>query len=355
LPLEEQSSLFLFGPRGTGKTSWIKAKLPDALYLDLLDFGVYSSLLSDPGRLEKLIPPNFKNWVIIDEIQKVPLLLNEVHRLIESKKIRFLLTGSSARKLKQKGVNLLAGRALTYHMHPLIAQELGADFSLEHALRNGLLPASIAHADPSKFLQSYVQTYVREEVLQEGLTRNIGAFVRFLEMASFSQGAVLNMSEIAREAGVDRQVISSYFDILEDLLLAQRVLPFAKRAKRRLIAHPKFFFVDAGIYRILRPVGPLDKSEEIDGAHYWHPVGGSEVDFVLYGPQGLLAFEIKRTKTISAKSLRGLKAFGEEYPEAKLYLIFGGNRREYHGAITAIPMAEALVNLPQILTLKLST
>ena len=172
--------------------------------------------------MENLIPANYQNWVIIDEVQRVPELLNEVHRLIESKKIKFLLTGSSARSLRKRGVNLLAGRALTYHMHPLIFQEIEQEFDLNHVLSYGLLPATIEHEDPKKYLESYVQTYVREEVMQEGLTRNIGAFSSFLEAASFSQGNVLNFSDIARELAIKRSMVADYFDILEDLLLARQ-------------------------------------------------------------------------------------------------------------------------------------
>ena len=196
LPVEEQSSIFLFGPLGTGKTSWLKKHLPDALYLDLLNFSTYTDLSANPNLLEELISPSYTGWVIIDEVQRIPELLNEVHRLIESKKIRFILTGSSSRSLRKKGVNLLAGRALTYHMHPLVIQEMGDDFHLSHALHYGLLPAAATHKDPKKYLESYAQTYVREEVLQEGLTRNIGAFANFLKTACFSQGEVLNLSAI---------------------------------------------------------------------------------------------------------------------------------------------------------------
>src|SRR3990170_3040833 len=266
LPLEGHSSIFLFGPRGTGKTSWIKEALHDNLYLDLLDFSVYSSLAANPGKLENLIPANYKKWVIIDEVQRLPELLNEVHRLIEKNKTRFLLTGSSARTLRKRGINLLAGRALTYHMHPLVIQEIGEQFDINHALRYGLLPASIGHADPKKYLESYVQTYIREEVLQEGLTRNIGTFSRFLEAASFSQGNVLNFSDIARELSLNRSLVADYFDILDDLLLAKRLNTFALRAKRQVVSHQKFYFFDAGVYRTIRPSGPLDTVAELDGA-----------------------------------------------------------------------------------------
>jgi predicted AAA+ superfamily ATPase len=372
LPLQGESSLFLFGPRGTGKTSWIKTNLKNALYLDLLDYSTYSTLAANPNRLENLIPPDYKGWVVIDEVQRVPELLNEVHRLIEHKKMRFLLTGSSARTLRRSGVNLLAGRALKYHMHPLVIQEIGSLFSLSHALQFGLLPAAVEHADPKKYLESYVQTYIREEVLQEGLTRNIGGFARFLEVASFSQGQVLNVSEIARELSLNRLTVTNYFDILEDLLLSMRISAFTQRAKRKVIAHQKFYFFDVGIYKTLRPMGPLDSREESEGAaletlflqsvvaindyygldykiHFWRTLAGDEIDFVIYGPRGFHAFEIKRSSQITTKSLKGLRNFGEDYPEATLHMIFLGSQKEYHGNVKAIPFEEALQELPQLM------
>lgn len=368
LPLNGKSSIFLFGPRGTGKTSWLKKHLSDALYLDLLDFSTHSLLSAQPNRLETLIPPGYGNWVILDEVQRVPELLNEVHRLIESKKIRFLLTGSSARSLRKKGVNLLAGRALTYHMHPLTIQELGSDFDLHNALTYGLLPSVINHEDPKEYLESYVQTYLREEVLQEGLTRNIGTFNRFLEIASFSQGNMLNFSAIAREMNLNRLAVADHFTILEDLLLAKRISVFTKRAKRKMVAHQKFYFFDVGVFKTLRPMGPLDSREEADGAaletlffqslsaindyfklrysiHFWRTSSGAEVDFVLYGPRGLHAFEIKRSSRIDKKSLNGLNAFKQDYPEATLHIVYFGKHKEYHGDITAIPFEDALRGL----------
>ena len=372
LPLEQKNSLFLFGPRGTGKTSWIRASMPHALYLDLLDFSVFSMLSSNPNRLETLIPPNFQEWVVIDEVQRVPELLNEVHRLIEGRGLKFLLTGSSARTLRRKGVNLLAGRALRYNMHPLVIQEIGQDFDVLNILHYGLLPATFGHSDPKKYLESYVQTYLREEVLQEGLTRNVGIFNRFLERASFSQGQVLNMSEIGRELGVNRLTVANYFEILEDLLLAFRLPVFSRRAKREVIAHQKIYYFDVGVYKTIRPVGLLDTPEEADGVlletlflqslraindyfelgynfYFWRTTSGLEVDFILYGSKGLHAFEIKRSSTVSSSSLKGLKAFGEEYPEATLTLIFLGKHKEFHDTIKIIPLIQALQELPNLL------
>ena len=365
-------SFFLFGPRGTGKTTWVKSTFPEAIYLDLLEAELYNDLLANPGRLESLIPKNFKSWVVIDEVQRIPELLNEVHRLIESEKFKFILTGSSARKLRKKGQNLLGGRALTYFMHPLTASELKNDFNLSKAMQFGQLPSVYGEEDPKKYLEGYVNTYLEEEVRQEGLTRNIGAFARFLEIASFSQGGVLNVSAISREAAVERKVAENYFSILEDLLIGYRLPVFSKKAKRRLITHEKFYFFDAGVYRTLRPAGPLDLPEMIDGAaletlffqellaindylnlgyklFYYRTASGAEVDFVLYGPKGIKAFEVKRTARPTPAMFRGLKAFSQEYPEVKTYLIYQGKREMREGEIQILPAEVVLKNLGEIL------
>jgi predicted AAA+ superfamily ATPase len=372
LPLDGDSSIFLFGPRGTGKTSWLKEHLKDYLYLDLLDFSLYNSLSANPSRLNTLIPPDYKKWIVIDEVQRVPELLNEVHRLIEHKKCKFILTGSSARSLRRRGVNLLAGRALRYDMHPLVIQEIGSQFNLTYAILYGMLPSVINNPDPKKYLESYVQTYVKEEVLQEGLTRNIGSFTRFLEVASFSQGQVLNISEIARELGLSRPTVINYFDILDDLLLSMRISVFSQRAKRKMITHQKFYFFDTGVFNTIRPIGPLDSREEQDGAaletlflqsllaindyyrldykiYFWRTLSGDEVDFIIYGPRGFHAFEIKRSAHIKNKDLKGLKNFGQDYPEASLHILFLGNQKEYYDTIKAIPFEQALLELPELI------
>ena len=368
-------SFFLFGPRGTGKSTWVRSTFPRAAYLDLLEAELYLRLAANPQRLAEFIPKGHKDWVVLDEVQKVPDLLNEVHRLIENERLRFVLTGSSARKLRRRSVNLLAGRALTLHLHPLTAAELGKDFDLNRSLLFGHLPSACTEPDPKAYLQSYVKTYLQEEVQQEGLTRNIGAFSRFLEAASFSQASVVNTSSVARECSVERKVVDQYFTILEDLLLASFLPVFSKRAKRRIVNHPKFYFFDAGVYRTLRPKGPLDRPEEIDGhaletlffqelrslndyldtgceLFYWRTASGLEVDFVLYGEAGILAFEVKREGRARPESLRGLKAFLEDYPQARAYYVYGGNRRMREGEIEILPLADCLKSLPQILTSK---
>src|SRR3990167_6037787 len=261
-----RQSFFLFGPRGVGKTAWLRARFPDALFFDLLDADTHTRLLAAPTRLGDEIPAGYRGWVVLDEIQRLPDLLNEVHRLIESRRLRFVLTGSSARKLRRKGVNLLAGRAVTRHMHPFTALELGKDFDLKRALRYGCLPLACTSDNPQDYLKTYAATYLREEVQQEGFARNIGAFSRFLEAASFSQGSVLNMAAVARECAVSAKVAEDYFTMLEDLLIAVRVPVFTKRAKPRLIAHPKFYYFDAGVFQAIRPRGPLDEPQQIHGA-----------------------------------------------------------------------------------------
>lgn len=366
-------SFFLFGPRGTGKTTWVKSAFPKALYLDLLEAELFNDFLANPARLEDFIPRGFNDWIIIDEIQKVPQLLNEIHRLIETRHFHFVLTGSNARKLREKGQNLLAGRALTYYMHPLTTIELGHDFDIDRSLTFGQLPSLNIEPDPKKYLESYVRTYLQEEIQQEGLTRNIAAFARFLETASFSQGSVLNVSEIAREAAVERKVVENYFTILEDLLIGYRIGVFSKKAKRRLVSHQKFYFFDVGVYRTIRPMGPLDMPQMAEGVayeslffqellavndyfdlgyklFYFHTATGHEVDFIAYGKRGIKAFEIKRTGKISSSMLTGLKIFLKDYPSAQAFFVYGGKRKMREDAIEIVPMQEMLPQLVDFLS-----
>ena len=361
-------SFFLFGPRGVGKTAWLHQRFPGALFFDLLDHYVYTQLLASPERLGDQIPQGYRGWVIVDEVQRVPELLNEVHRLIEARRLRFVLTGSSARKLRRRGVNLLAGRAVTRHMHPLTAQELGRDFDLKRALRYGCLPLACTTKNPQDYLKSYAATYLREEVQQEGFARNIGAFSRFLEAASFSQGSILNMAAVARDCAVSTKVVEDYFGILEDLMIAVRVPIFSKRAKRRLIAHPKFYYFDAGVFQAIRPRGPLDAPEQIHGAaletlfleqvravndyknlgyhlYYWRTAAGDEVDFVLYGERGLRVFELKMAQKVRPDDPHSLLRFREDFPEAKAYLLHLGQRRWHDRGIEILPFLECVARL----------
>ena len=371
-PLESRKSFFLFGPRGTGKTTWLKHRLPEALFVNLLQSEYYNRLSANPGHLRQLIPPDHTGWTVIDEVQRIPALLNEVHDLIEARGLVFVLTGSSARTLRRRGVNLLAGRALTYRMHPLTAVEQQEAFNLRDSVQLGHLPARFSESGPAKYLKDYVQTYMREEVMQESLTRNIAHFAHFLEVASCSQGATINISAVAREAHIERSVAENYFSILEDLLIAVRLPVFSRKAKRKLISQKKFYFFDAGVFRAIRPVGPLDSDAEIDGPaletlvlqelravndyyeygyqiFFWRTRSSLEVDFVLYGPRGLLAIEIKRSTQIQPKDTRALREFKNDYPPAKCFVFYGGPSTLYMDDVTVLPIEHALRNLHDIL------
>ncbi|MDP1829931.1 MAG: AAA family ATPase [Archangium sp.] len=362
-------SSFLFGPRGTGKSTWVSKALPKALRVDLLKESTFSELAGHADRLEALADGHGATTIIIDEVQKLPGLLDEVHRLIESRRFRFVLTGSSARKLKRSGANLLAGRARTLAMHPFTATELGARFDLKHAIRYGLLPTVWMEGDPKEYLRGYVGTYLREEVQQEALVRNLASFSRFLEAASLSQGQVLNMVSVAADCGINRKTVENHFDLIEDLLLAVRLPVFTRKAKRKLVSHPKFYFFDAGTWRALRPKGPLDADTEVDGAaietllmqslraesanaglgydlSYWRTPDGAEVDFVLYGERGLHAFEVTRSSLFRETELAGLRLFCGDYPQAKCHLFYGGSKRYRFGAIEVVPFEEGLKALP---------
>jgi predicted AAA+ superfamily ATPase len=346
--------------------------LPKALRVDLLEQSTFAELAGHADRLEALADGQGAKSIVIDEVQKLPPLLDEVHRLIERRRFRFVLTGSSARKLKRSGANLLAGRARTLSMHPFTATELGTRFRLKHALRFGLLPTVWMEDDPAQYLRSYVGTYLREEIQQEALVRNLASFSRFLEAASLSQGQVLNMTAVAADCGINRKTVENYFELLEDLLLAVRLPVFARKAKRKVVSHPKFFFFDAGVYRALRPKGPLDSDAEIDGAaletllmqslraesanagldyelSYWRTPSGVEVDCVLYGERGLHAFEVTRSPIFRETDLEGLRLFCEDYPQAAGHLLYGGTKRYRFGAIEVVPFEEGIVSLASTL------
>jgi uncharacterized protein len=362
-----RQSFFLFGPRGTGKSTWVRAHYPEASYIDLLDDETFTRLLARPASLAehfKSKPSGSKTrTVVIDEVQKVPALLDEVHRLIERDKIQFVLTGSSARKLRKQGTNLLAGRALTHSMYPLTANEVGNDFKLKSALDHGMLPMAFTSDTPKKYLASYVKTYLKEEVEQEGLTRRLDSFARFLEVASFSQAAILSTSQVAADAHVHRKVVEDYFSILRDLLLSYELPVFARRAKRELMTKRKFFFFDVGLYRALRPKGPLDSEAELAGPafetlclqelialnHYfdagyqfyhWRTRRHEEVDLILYGERGFLAFEFKSGSRIRETDLKPLLLFGQDYPESKRILVYTGTEARELSGVSILPSSQ---------------
>ncbi len=346
LALSKKESCFFWGPRQTGKSTLLKTLFPEAKYYDLLLSDVYSRLLRYPSLIreecsaEGLTGHQQKVPIIIDEAQKIPPLLDEVHWLIENRNLRFILCGSSARKIKRGYANLLGGRALHYRLHPLVYPEI-PDFSLHRALNAGLLPRHYQSSYPNRLIQSYVGDYLKEEIAAEALTRNIPAFGRFLEVAALSNGEMINYQNIASECGVSAPTVKGYFQILEDTLVAQFVPPYRKRAKRRLIQAPKFYFFDIGIVSYLTHRGEVKLGSELFGrafehflfmemkAHadytglfypitYWRTASGFEVDFVLGDHE--LAVEVKSTALASDKHLRGLRAFKEEC-RARHYLL----------------------------------
>ena len=365
-----KTSFFLFGPRGTGKSTFVHRSFKDAIYIDLLDPERIRSFSAMPERLREMVEARPRaGCVVIDEIQRVPELLTVVHSLIEAKKgWKFVLTGSSARKLKRTGVDLLGGRALLHTMHPFMAAELGNRFDFNEALQHGLLPIVVASETPAEVLRSYAALYLREEVQMEGLVRNIGNFSRFLESISFSHSSVLSVSNVARECEVERKVVEGYVGILEDILLGWRLPIFTKKAKRTLAVHPKFYLFDTGVFRSLRPRGPLDRPEEIEGQaleglvaqhlrawvaysgtkrelFFWRTRSGVEVDFVVYGSDGLWAIEVKNTQKIRPDDLRGLRSFREEHPRAKVFLLYRGKDRLVTDRILCAPCRDFLTGL----------
>ena len=363
-------SFFLLGPRGTGKTTWLRQKYPDALWINLLEPDIFRFYSAQPERLrDSLLAYPEKKTIIIDEIQMLPNLLTLIHSIIEEKSsYQFILTGSSARKLRREGVDLLAGRALLRHMHPFIASELKAHFQLEKALTQGMLPLVWDSANPESVLKSYCALYLKEEVYAGGLVRNVGNFSRFLEIISFSHANILTTTNIARECNVSRNTADSYLQILKDLLLAFTIPVFTKRAQRALSTHPKFYLFDSGVFSSIRPKGPLDRPQEIQGAAleglvaqhlrawidsqqenyelaFWRTRSGLEVDFVIYGAGGFWAIEVKNSMNISPKDLHGLEAFREEYPEAHVLLLYRGKQRIIQKGILCLPCEEYLKHI----------
>lgn len=337
---------FLFGPRGTGKSTWLAQMFPLALRIDLLAPELLRAFRARPERLrERIAAEPEAHTIVIDEIQKAPQLLDVVHSLLEEQpELRFVLTGSSARKLKHGAANLLGGRLVSASMPTFMAAELGAAFDLSRALKIGLVPLIWQAADPQANLAAYASLYLQEEVQAEALVRQIGDFGRFLEVISFSQASQLNLASLAREAEIPRKRAESYLLILEDLLISFQLPVFQKRAKRQLVQHHKFFYFDVGVYRSLRPRGPLDSAQEIEGLaletlvaqhlrafcqlrrqgdslSFWRTRSGLEVDFVVYGPDLFWAIEVKRSARIDKHDLAGLRAFGVDYPQAKRLLL----------------------------------
>ena len=368
IKLPETHSFFLFGARGTGKTTLLRATFPDALKIDLLDHLTEAHLMLNPHHLGALIASSASNYVVIDEIQKVPKLLDEVHRLIESpgnEKI-FILTGSSARKLKAGGANLLAGRAFLRNLFPLTAQELGPRFHLPEALAWGTLPKIYScSSDELKkdYLDSYAHLYLKEEVWGEQIIRNLPPFRKFLEVAAVSAGKILNHANVARDVGVDPKTVQSYYSILEDTLLGFHIDAFHSSVRKRLRQAPKFYFFDNGVTRALARMltvepkagtnyfGDLFEQFVINEFlrcnnygkrdyrfSYLQSASGVEIDLVIERPGRPLALvEIKSTENVREDHLTGLENFQKDFPDAELFLLSRDHNAKKFGRIWVWP------------------
>ena len=335
---ELDSSIFLFGARQTGKSTILRTQLDKAVYIDLLDSELLMRFRSNPSLLYQMLQDKDANTiVVIDEIPEVPELLNEVHRLISEKGIKFVLCGSSARKLKRKGYNTLGGRAYPCYFFPLVSAEI-PDFDLNKALLHGLLPTHYFAKNPQRLLAAYIDVYLKEELLQESIVRQLGSFQRFLEVAALSNGEMINYSNIATDCGIKTHTVRAYFDILEDTLIGYKIPAYTKVLKRRLIHAPKFYFFDVAlphyllnrtslaqgtieyghafehfiIQELVAYIGYNHKSEKLS---YWRTQTGVEVDAVIGDAK--VAIEIKSTDNIQNKHLKGLKSFVSDYPGAR--------------------------------------
>jgi len=354
-----KKSHFLFGPRQTGKTFLIRQELSDVQVYDLLDSAVFIALNQKPGRLEEELRPRSR-YVVIDEIQRLPDLLHEVHRLIESRGIRFLLTGSSARKLRRGGVNLLGGRARTKFLHPLSWTELGEHFDLMKAIHRGMLPSIYFSDDAEADLQSYAGSYLQQEIVAEGALRNVPAFSRFLRVAALANGTVVNFTNLANDAQVPRTTVYEYFEILKDTLLIRELPAWRQSAKRKPLVSSKYYFFDVGVVATLQGrefrAGTPEFGEAFETilmhelvchsdyatgqpVSFWRSASGYEVDFILGDHT---AVEAKAKKNISEADLRSLRALAEEKKLKRYLCVSLEPRARTLRGVTVLPMAEFL-------------
>lgn len=351
-------SLFLWGARQTGKSTLLKSLFPDSLWFDLLLSDVFERLSKSPSQLREIIlAAQPGKPVVIDEIQKIPALLNEIHWLIENQHTRFILSGSSPRRIIRAEANLLGGRALRYELYPLISAEI-PDFDLLRALNNGLLPRHYLSENPKQLISAYIGNYLQDEIMAEARIRNVANFSRFLEVAAFSNGEMVNYTNIASECGVSAPTVKEYFQILEDTLTGRFLPSFQKKPKRRVILAPKFYFFDVGIVNYLLKRGKIEMGSESFGhafehfiyqeihAHsnysglkyplyYWRTASQQEVDLVLGDHE--VAIEIKATQNANSRHTKGLKSFAEEYSVKKLLLITNDAFPRQMGSVLVLP------------------
>jgi len=337
----QNESLFLWGARQTGKSTLLKTLFPDALWFDLLLSDVYERLLRNPSMLRETIAAGQYTVMIIDEIQRIPELLNEVHWIITHLPVRVIMSGSSPRKIIRSNTNLLGGRALRYELYPFTSAEI-PNFDLLKALNNGLLPRHYLSSSPKKMISAYVGNYLRDEIAGEAKIRNVANFSRFLESAAFSNGEMVNYANIAADCGVSAVTVKEYFQILEDTLIGRFLPSYQKKPKRRVITAPKFYFFDIGVVNYLLKRGKIDFGSELFGnafehfiynelyAHssysgkdypiyYWRTASQIEIDFVLGNHD--VAIEVKATSNVQSRHLKGLKSFSEEYAVNQLVLV----------------------------------
>jgi predicted AAA+ superfamily ATPase len=370
IDLPPRQSAFLWGPRKTGKSTYLRAAFPDALTFDLLESDLMLDLARRPALLRErlLAAPKAKlrHPVILDEVQKVPALLDEVHWLIENRGLRFILCGSSARKLKRGGVNLLGGRAWRYEMHPLASVEI-REVDLLKALNRGLVPSHYLDSQYERSLRAYVVDYLKEEVFDEGLTRNVAAFSRFFEAMGYSHGDLTNYANIARDCGVDAKTVKEYYQILVDTLLGTFVEPWKKRQERQVIGKaPKFYLFDVGVagalsgrrireargeafgraleHLVLMEVLAQRSYRELGyGVHFWRTKSGLEVDFVLGDAE--VAVEVKGTARVDPSDLRSLRAFVDDNRPRRALLVCNEPAARVVDGVEILPWREFLARL----------
>lgn len=373
-----QSSFFLFGARGTGKSTYLRTQWGNSHhYINLLLGQHEDRYLKNPDLLvsDVMALKTQPLWVVIDEIQKVPKLLDIVHELIETQKIKFVLTGSSARKLKRQASNLLAGRAFRYELFPLTHQELGKDFSLDFVLNWGALPSifSLESVDRSEYLKAYCQTYLREEILQEQIVRSGVAFRSFLEVAAQQSGKSLNFSKVARDVGVDTKTAQSFFQILEDTLLGALVPAFHRSRHKSVALRPKFYLFDLGIKKAIEGSleSPLVKQSSAYGeafehffflelraansyqrkdfsiSHYQTNSGG-EIDFVLHKSKKVIAVEVKSASKIDLSEVKKLSSVAAAIKPDKIFYVSNDTVRSKVGDVHCLPWREFFAEFPKL-------